>query len=109
MGSRKKITTDDSQLYISETDLKSLDLYNIKVELQVVILDKLKLAEQLLMIQQKQQVLDLKNKQKETVILLERAKQDYNTYRTKVNEKYDINLDDYLINDVGLLTYSPNK
>lgn len=100
---------DEGQLYMSELDMKSLDLLSARADMQVAVLDKFKLAEQLLLVQQRQQLAEIRNKQRDIVRSLESIKSEYNQYRADVSERLGVDLDNYTVSDSGLLTHIPEE
>jgi hypothetical protein len=99
-----EVEKDENQIFMSELDMKSLDLLSARAEMQIAVLDKFKLAEQLLLVQQRQQLAEIRNKQRDIVRSLESVKSEYNQYRIGVSERLGVDLDHYTVNDNGLLT-----
>lgn len=100
---------EEDELRLTELEMKELELHQTRADMNAAILEKLNYKERLMKIEQAQQLNGLRQKAKEAMVSLESARNDYNQTRNNVATRLNINLDNYIVQDSGVLIVSPEE
>jgi hypothetical protein len=98
---------NDDEMRLTDMEMLSLQLHENRVDMNRHQADKFALQEQLLTYNYVKQRDEIRMKQADCVRAIERAKDDYNSVRMKVQIRLGINLNDYTVNEAGILRLSP--
>ena len=96
---------DEMALKLEQLEMAKLDLHSTRVQLQVQIKEKLSLAVQLLGIKYQEERNVLKAKMMGCENSRIEAKDDYNAIIRDVENRFKINMSEYIVADSGVLTH----
>lgn len=97
----------NGNMYLTKDEIRDLELHEARVQMQAALLEKFQLREQLLLIQQREQLAQIRGKQKDCVSSMERARSDYNQALAAIEERLDIKMSEYAVQEDGSLRHIP--
>jgi hypothetical protein len=98
---------DNGAMALTELEMVQLMVHEQRVEMNRVQGEKFALQEQLLNLNYVKQRDELRMRQRECIVAMERAKDDYNQSRAAVQARLGIDLNKYTVNEVGQLMAVP--
>ena len=114
--SRKVVTelaleekSDNGAMSMTELEMAHLMVHEGRVEMNKLQGEKFSMQEQLLNIEYVKNRDLLRKRQGECVLAMERARNDYNSVRAAIQTRLGINLDQYTVNEAGLLSMAPQS
>lgn len=104
---QQETTIEETNLQLTEMELKNIDLYQAQTNLQIQIKENLQMKEHLLKIDYMNNRNTLRSQQIGVVRSLEEAKANYNKTVAEIEERLGISLKDYGVLDDGVLRELP--
>jgi len=95
--------TDDGEMYLTEVELRTLDLHIAREQMNRAIRDKLALEEEMLKIRYDNERSILRKKQADSEASRVEATRNYNSARDAIMRRLGVNLDEYVVSDHGKL------
>lgn len=98
---------DNGEMRITDLEMTKLQLHEGRVDMNRLQAEKIALQEQLLTHSYTKQRDELRKAQADCHRAMDRAKDDYNAVRMQIQIRLGINLNDYTVNEAGILRLAP--
>ena len=93
--------------YLSGEQMKTLDLFEARAEMQRVVLENTDLRMGSVSTEYQNKMAAFKAKKRATNNSLQKIREDYNQFVTELEAEFGIRMKDYSIEEDGYLTYNP--
>jgi len=97
----------ESVLKLSESQLRTLDLFEARTQMQHVVMDNLTLKANALSADYRNQMATFKAQQRSTSESLQKLKHEHNQFVSSIESDLGISLKEYSVEPDGYLTYNP--